>query len=58
MESGTTVKCQICGDPYVFYAYYAGDQSACPNCRAKAREKGPSYFPSDRPNQKTSGEGV
>lgn len=33
-----TVKCPICGDPYVFYSHYAGDQSACGKCRAKARE--------------------
>ena len=33
-----TVKCPICGEPYVFYAYMAGDQSACPTCRGKARK--------------------
>jgi hypothetical protein len=32
-----TIKCPICGEPYVFYAFYAGDQSACPDCRNKAR---------------------
>lgn len=31
-----TVKCPICGNPYKIYAYYAGDQSACPRCRSKA----------------------
>ena len=36
--SSQTVKCPICGKPYVFYAYYAGDQSACPNCRNEARK--------------------
>jgi hypothetical protein len=33
----TTVKCPICGDPYVFYDGYAFDQSACPKCCSKAR---------------------
>lgn len=32
-----TLKCPCCGEPYVFYAFFAGDQSACPACRAKAR---------------------
>jgi DNA-directed RNA polymerase subunit RPC12/RpoP len=32
-----TVKCPICGEPYVFYAFKAGDQSACPKCQSKAR---------------------
>lgn len=32
-----TVPCRICGQPYVFYAFYAADQSACPSCRARAR---------------------
>lgn len=34
-----TLKCQICGKPYVFYAHMAGDQSACPKCRAEARKQ-------------------
>ena len=33
-----TVKCPICGEPYVFYPFFAGDQSACPSCVARARE--------------------
>ena len=33
-----TVKCPICGEPYVAYMHYAGDQSACPSCRYKARK--------------------
>lgn len=33
----TTIKCPICEKPYVFYAFYAGDQSACPACRSEAR---------------------
>ena len=32
-----TIACPICGDPYVIYDMYAGDQSACPKCKAKAR---------------------
>lgn len=32
-----TIKCPICGKPYVVYSMYAGDQSACPACRAEAR---------------------
>ncbi len=31
-----TVKCPICGKPYKVYDMYAGDQSACPKCRAEA----------------------
>lgn len=34
-----TVKCPICGGPYKFYSHYCGDQSACPDCRKKARKK-------------------
>lgn len=33
-----TVKCHICGKPYKFYAYSAADQSACPDCVAKAEQ--------------------
>jgi hypothetical protein len=32
-----TLKCPVCGDPYTVYDMYAGDQSACPACRSKAR---------------------
>jgi len=32
-----TLKCPICGNPYVVYAYYVGDQSACDECKSKAR---------------------
>jgi len=36
-----TVKCPLCGEPYKAYAFFAGDQSACPECRGKAeRNKG------------------
>lgn len=34
-----TVKCPICGEPYHVMAFYAGNQSACPQCIAKANEK-------------------
>lgn len=37
MSSELTVKCPICGAPYKAYSHYAGDQSACPDCRARAR---------------------
>jgi len=32
-------KCPICGEPYMIYMYYAVNQSACPECLAKARAK-------------------
>lgn len=34
-----TIKCPICNDPYVIYSMMCGDQSACPDCREKARQK-------------------
>lgn len=37
MSEERTVKCPICGEPYVFYPFFAGDQSACRSCREKAR---------------------
>ena len=39
--SEQTVKCPICGKPYVFYSHYGADQSACPACRAEARSQEP-----------------
>lgn len=33
-----TVKCPICGKPYVFMPFYAGDQSACPACVREAEK--------------------
>lgn len=33
-----TVKCPICGDPYKIYPFFAGDQSACPSCVARAEK--------------------
>jgi len=30
------VKCQFCGELYIFYSFYAGNQSCCPSCRIKA----------------------
>ncbi|MFA5048940.1 MAG: hypothetical protein WC516_08005 [Patescibacteria group bacterium] len=35
---GKTVKCPICGNPYIIMPYYAGDQSACPKCRKEAKK--------------------
>ena len=32
-----TVWCR-CGKPYKVYSHYAGDQSACPSCRAQAEQ--------------------
>lgn len=37
MSEPKTVACPICSEPYVFYPFMAGDQSACPTCRGKAR---------------------
>jgi len=37
--SEQTVKCPICGNPYKVYTHFAGDQSACPKCRAEATPK-------------------
>jgi uncharacterized paraquat-inducible protein A len=34
-----TIKCPICGQPYTFYPFKAGDQSACPDCIWKAKGK-------------------
>jgi recombinational DNA repair protein (RecF pathway) len=31
-----TKKCPVCGKPYKVYAFYAGDQSACPKCVREA----------------------
>ncbi len=36
-------KCHICGEPYNYYPFYGGDQSACPDCIEKADEKSPKY---------------
>ena len=33
-----TIKCPICGKPYVIFTFYANDQSACPECREEARK--------------------
>lgn len=33
-----TMRCPICGMPYVFYSFYAGDQSACRRCKTLARQ--------------------
>ena len=34
-----TRKCPICGRPYKVFSMYAGDQSACPSCRAEAERQ-------------------
>ncbi len=34
-----TVKCKICGRPYVVMDMYAGDQSACGTCLKEARKQ-------------------
>jgi len=41
MSDEQTVKCPICGKPYKFYPFYAGDQSACPACQAEATKNMP-----------------
>ena len=43
MADEKTVKCPICGKPYVFMPYYAGDQSACPKCREEAKKHLPKW---------------
>jgi len=39
MSDVRTVKCPICGEPYNVYPFSAANQSACPNCVAKADAK-------------------
>ena len=39
MSEEQTVKCPICGEPYKVYMFYAGDQSAFPDCVRKAADK-------------------
>jgi len=34
-----TVKCPICLEPYKFYSFMVGDQSACPDCVNKASQE-------------------
>lgn len=34
-----TVACPICGEPYKVFAMTVADQSACPDCVAKADAK-------------------
>ncbi|KKM63405.1 hypothetical protein LCGC14_1511770 [marine sediment metagenome] len=47
-----TVSCPICGEPYVFYAYKVGDQSACPECRQKVRSNEWVPYPKEPPGKK------
>jgi uncharacterized protein (DUF983 family) len=35
--SGITCKCRECGKTYQFYAFIAGDQTVCPECRIKSQ---------------------
>jgi hypothetical protein len=30
------MKCRICGKLYEFHSFMVGDQTVCPECRAKA----------------------
>ncbi len=39
----TTVKCKICGKPYKVYAFFVGDQSACPDCIREANRNSTKY---------------
>ncbi len=34
--SEQTIQCPICKKPYKAYTWFAGDQSACPDCIRKA----------------------
>ena len=38
MAQEKTVKCPICGEPYVFMPFYSGDLLACPKYKEKARK--------------------
>lgn len=38
MSLERVIKCPICGQPYKFFPYFAGDQSACPKCVKKAEK--------------------
>jgi len=44
-----TVKCPICGKPYKVYAFYAGDQSACPSCQTEAKKQNPKSYQWSKP---------
>lgn len=56
MSEERTIKCPICGKPYLFYPYYHGDQSVCPACRietTKYRDWYSGYdYPYPRPPKK------
>ena len=38
MNDSKIIKCPVCGRPYRVYMFYAGDQSACPECRKKTEK--------------------
>jgi len=39
MSEEQTRKCPICGEPYNWYPFLDSNQSACPDCVAKAKNK-------------------
>ncbi len=39
-----TVKCPICGEPYNVYIFSGANQTACPQCVAKANKKEGSWY--------------
>jgi len=43
MTEEKTIACPICARPYLYHDDYKGDQSACPDCRKEAKEKGDLY---------------
>lgn len=47
-----TVRCPICGKPYQKWSTIGGDQSACPQCRAKGFHNTGfhPFFPNWRPS--------
>ena len=38
-----TIKCPICGKPYIFYPFFEGDQSVCPECSDEAKKWTPTW---------------
>ena len=46
MSMEQVVKCKICGKPYIFMPFYAGQQDACPSCVKQAQEN---TFPKSLP---------
>jgi hypothetical protein len=48
------VHCPICGGSYALYASCAGDQSACPKCKKKARENEGGTYTTDKTSLENS----